>query len=187
MPQIIRKSNFIPMPWKNGQGLTTQITIFPKDSKLENNDFLYRFSSAPIDKDGEFSLFPGKRRLLTPIKGAGFSINSRVFEKFEIADFAGEEKVKCSLLKGPVVDFGVIFDAQKVKAQARILELKANMTFSIETSSEYFVTVLDGALQVDEQNSISELETLHFQNESQCVLMPIKKATLFYLKLEFQS
>lgn len=183
MPVVIKKTEFKSMKWKNGQGVTTQIAIFPETASIEKNDFTYRLSSAPIEKDGMFSEFPKKRRLLVPIKGAGFELNENVYEKFEIADFSGEQKTMCSLLKGPVVDFGVIFDESKVKTQARVLNLKAEMQFTLDTNAEYFLTVLSGELK-NEGQLLSELETLHYQNENICHLMPVKNCILFYLRLE---
>lgn len=167
------------MPWKNGKGVTTEIFIDPPTATIAKNDFNFRLSSAPIDQDSVFSLFAGKQRLLTTIKGAGFSLNSDEYEKFEIANFSGDEKTECKLLKGSVLDFGVIHDAKKVKLQAKILHLKMNFNFSLEPTNDYFITVLDGEITHNDQ-SLKELETLHYQQESSCSLNVVKSAVLFY-------
>lgn len=171
------------MPWKNGKGTTTQICIEPTTASIEKNDFLYRLSSAPVDKDGDFSVFPGKNRMLTPIKGAGFSLNGDVYEKFEVAQFSGDEKTHCELLKGALVDFGVIYDPKKVKAQARILNLKTDLSFSLNPQQEYFFIILEGTLKYDDK-IISELETLHYKNETNCQLQVVKNVVLFFLSLD---
>lgn len=182
MIQAVLQSDFIKMPWKNGRGVTNEISIFPAGAKIEKNDFLYRLSSAPIEQDSDFSLFPGKQRLLTPVKGAGFKLNSKVYEKFEVADFSGGEKTHCSLLKGPVLDFGVLFDPVKVKAKARILHLKSQFSFALDPEQIYFFTVLEGELEHEGQK-LKELESLHYQGEASCQLIPVKSAVLFYLGL----
>ena len=183
MIQKISQADFKKMPWKNGKGTTTQIAIFPPTSSMEKNDFSYRISSAPILVDSDFSVFPGKERLLTPIKGAGFVLNGDEYEKFEVAHFSGEAKSKVQLLKGPVEDFGIIYDPLIVKVQSRILHLKTPFQFSLDESAEYYITILSGALDF-EQGSFVELETLHFKNEKECHLNILKSAILFYLKIE---
>lgn len=186
MIESMLTSNFTKMPWKNGRGVTTEICIYPPEAKLEKNNFLYRLSSAPVEQDGDFSLFSGKRRILTPIKGAGFKLNSQVYEKFEVAQFSGDEKIYCSLLKGPILDFGVVYDPAKVKAQVRILHLKTDFQFSLDPVCDYFFTVLEGKLNHN-GGLLGELETLHFQKEQSCHLQVEKGAVLFYLTLNIQS
>ena len=182
MIKTIVKSDFIQMPWKNGRGLTTEICIQPPGANLEKNDFLFRLSSAPIEQEGDFSLFPGKRRILTPIKGTGFKLNSEVYEKFEVAQFSGDDRTHCSLLKGPVLDFGVIYDPEKVKTQVRILHLKSDMSFSLDPKNDYFFTVLEGELSHN-GNQLNGLETLYFCQEPCCRLEVKKSVVLFYLTL----
>ena len=171
------------MPWKNGRGITNEICIFPAGAKLEKNDFLYRLSSAPIEQDSDFSFFPGMSRLLIPIKGAGFKLNSKVYEKFEVASFSGGEKIRCSLLKGPVLDFGVMFDSAKIKIQARVLHLKSTMSFALDPYKTYFFTVLEGAI-VHEGQSLKELESLRYKEETSCRLEPVNNGILFYMTIE---
>lgn len=168
------------MPWKNGQGVTNEIFIEPAGASLAMNDFSIRLSSAPIEQDTSFSLFADKQRLLTTIKGAGFRLNSQDYEKFEIAQFSAGERTECKLIKGPVLDFGVIYDAKKVKLQAKILNLKTDFKFSFDADKEYFITVLEGEL-LHEGQQLTELETLHYQQESNCHLQVVKSAVLFYL------
>jgi environmental stress-induced protein Ves len=178
MIHVFLKSGFKKMLWKNGQGVTSQIYIYPESASLDKNDFLFRLSSAKIERDGPFSAFAGKQRLLTPVKGAGFELNSKVYEKFEIARFSGDEKINCSLLKGPVLDFGIIFDP-KLKVQSRILILKSDFTFSLEPQTDYFFTVLDGEITHDGK-PLSDLDTLYYHQESFCRLHVAKNAVLYY-------
>jgi environmental stress-induced protein Ves len=180
MIQPILKSNFVQMPWKNGKGITTEIFIYPPTATIAKNNFFYRLSSAPINQNTTFSLFSGKQRLLTNLKGAGFRLNSDEYEKFEVAHFSGDEIIECKLLKGPVLDFGVIYDPQKVKVQAKILNLKMDFNFSLELQNDYFITVLNGEIMHGEQ-SLKELETLHFQKETNCSLRVLKSAVVIYI------
>ena len=173
------------MPWKNGGGFTTQICIHPPTATLAKNDFLYRLSSAPIEKDGKFSVFTGKKRILVPIKGAGFQLNSEVYEKFEIAQFSGDSETQCSLLKGPVVDFGIIYDS-RVQASAKVLHLKSDFSFTLEEGYEHFFIILDGQMSHAEV-ALNELEGLHYTEEKSCHLVVPKKVVLFYASLRFKT
>lgn len=168
------------MSWKNGKGVTNEIFIHPAKSTVNKNDFFYRLSSAPINQDTTFSLFSGKQRLLTTVKGAGFKLNSDEYEKFEMAHFSGDEKTECALLKGPVIDFGVIYDPQKVKVHAKILHLKMDFKFSLEQENDYFITVLDGEI-THEGQQLKDLETLHYQQETNCSLCVVKSAVVIYI------
>lgn len=183
MIETILKNSFIKMPWKNGKGTTTEIHISPPKASLQKEDFLYRLSSAPIYEDGEFSIFKNKQRILIPIKGTGFKLNSQVYEKFEIAQFTGNDKVFCSLLKDAVVDFGIIYDPDKIKIQARILNLKTNITFELDTTADYFVSVLQGTLMHGEQ-TLEPLETLHYFDENLCQLKVKNTAILLFIKID---
>lgn len=186
MEKIFLKEHFKKMPWKNGNENTLQICIYPESSRFEDNQFLYRFSSAPIPKSCEFSSFPGMMRLLVAIKGAGFRLNSRVYEKFEVAHFSGDERTTCELLKDEVQDFGIIYNSEKVKLQPRVLQLKSDLSFSIDPLSQYFVTVLSGNLIFGDKN-LQELETLHLNSESTCDLKVNRASVLFFLKMELKG
>lgn len=182
MIEKILKKQFISMPWKNGRGTTTQIHLFPAEATLEKNNFLLRISSAPVQADGAFSTFPGKSRILVPIQGAGFKLNSQVYEKFDVAHFSGDEPTHCSLLQGPVVDFGVIYDPTKLQVSAKILNLKSAFAFAIDRTSDYFVTVLSGNLLYD-GCSMQMLETLYYHDEEQCQLAVEKNTVLMFVKV----
>ena len=183
MIRAIQEKDFLKMPWKNGRGFTQQIFITPPTASVAANDFDYRISSATVDKDGEFSLFPGKKRILVAVKGHGFQLNDDVYEKFEVAQFTGDEKIFCALLGGPVVDLGLIYDESKVKVNSRVLDLRSPLSFEIEPSTEHFFIIMNGSLNF-EGVSLKELETLYFKNEKLCNLQTVKRATLLYLSLD---
>ena len=177
-------SQFKKMPWKNGQGTTTQILIHPENSVFEKNNFIYRLSSASVNSDGYFSNFSGMTRVLVPIKGAGFSLNGHIYEKFEVAHFSGEVETHCQLLKGPVADLGLIYDATKVKVHPRIIHVKSDLKFNLDANSFYFITVLQESVVVGDQ-VLKELETVQFQNEETCHLQVKKGAIALLVKMDF--
>lgn len=184
MIEIISQKNLQAMPWKNGKGKTDQISIFPAGSTVQKNNFLYRLSSAPVIESGEFSLFPGMHRILVPIQGAGFALDSDVYEKFEIAQFSGDTKIFCTLLKDSVVDLGLIYDPNKIKAHPRVLHLKSDFMISIESASHYLVSVLSGDIQI-ENKFLKMPETALFENETKMHLQIKKSAVVLFIKIDF--
>ncbi len=64
-PQILRQSEYLTQPWKNGGGTTFEIARSP-DSAGEWN---WRVSMALVEKDGPFSFFPGVDRTILLVEG----------------------------------------------------------------------------------------------------------------------
>lgn len=119
------KSDFKVMPWKNGQGVTTE--IFRLDDKNCPEEFLLRLSRAEVRSSGPFSQFPSIDRQLLLLKGQGFTLTSPTFKKtmnraFEIFSFQGEESIQCELLEGPCVDFNVMVKRNWKKASTRVFQ-----------------------------------------------------------------
>lgn len=100
------------MPWKNGLGVTFEIARVP-----DQENYLWRLSSAVVSSDCEFSVFPGYDRLLVVVSGEGLVLNGRVVGPREVFGFSGDEAMECRLSGGPVVDLGLIFDREKVSAE----------------------------------------------------------------------
>ncbi|MGV1832421.1 HutD family protein [Agrobacterium vitis] len=71
--QILRREDYRRMPWKNGQGMTEEILIFPPDSGL--GDFDYRLSIAHVGANGPFSTFPGVDRSIALLEGDGMVLS----------------------------------------------------------------------------------------------------------------
>lgn len=109
MKRLLKKSNFKVMPWKNGKGITSEITIFPQGTSIPANDFHWRLSCAQVNADGPFSVFPGYDRILTVINGRGLKLNQRQLTLRETYSFPGDQVIESSLIDGPVVDFGIIY------------------------------------------------------------------------------
>lgn len=123
--RIIRKSDHSVMPWKNGQGSTSQIDIVPKGSSFPDGDFLWRLSSAAVEASGPFSLFPSCDRWLVVLSGQGLLLNGKTMGPFTPFQFKGEESIHAELLQKAVVDLGLIYRRDKVQAQMTVVQLAA--------------------------------------------------------------
>ncbi len=114
--QIIRPSEWITQPWRNGGGVTREVfREGPADA------FTLRISIADIERAGPFSRFAGVDRWITLLSGPGFAL--RRGEVVRVVDtplvpfrFSGDDDVDCGLVEGPVRDLNVMAarDALKV-------------------------------------------------------------------------
>jgi environmental stress-induced protein Ves len=142
---IIRKSSFTAVPWKNGGGTTHEAIRVPAGGE----SFLWRVSVAYIDTSGPFSDFAGYRRNMVLLRGRGLRLKfdngeHRVLRSIgDTAAFEGAAGTYCDLLDGPCVDLNFMV-SKSVQADARVVHLGENLTlqaspdtaliFSIEAS-----------------------------------------------------
>jgi uncharacterized protein len=108
--RIIRKSSFTPKPWKNGGGVTHEVTRVPADG----DTFAWRVSVAHIDASGPFSDFSGYDRKMVLLKGEGVELEfadggrRSLRRPGDLAEFDGALPVHCTLLGGPCVDLNLM-------------------------------------------------------------------------------
>lgn len=111
--RLLGHDDYRVMPWKNGQGSTTELAIHPVGAGLESFD--WRVSLADVTADGDFSLFPGYDRSLMVAMGSGMELSfegvsapQRLAHPGAVAAFSGDWRTRARLLDGPVRDFNVM-------------------------------------------------------------------------------
>ena len=110
--QIFRYADRRPMPWKNGQGTTTEIAAAPAGAGLE--DFDWRLSIARMEADAPFSAFPGIVRTLAVIEGAGLTLAVAGEAPMTLDQasaphrFAADQPTEGRLLDGPVSNLNIM-------------------------------------------------------------------------------
>lgn len=138
---LIRKGDFKVTPWKNGQGTTAEIDMDPAGSDFTQGKFNWRLSSARIESENEFSVFPGYDRLLTVLSGEGLLLNNEELGPFETVEFQGEDPVQCVLLGNPVEDLGVIFKRGFFSASMQLIHVKARMDLKLTQGTHFFLAI----------------------------------------------
>ncbi len=99
-------------PWKNGGGSTRELACHPAQAGF--NDFDWRISIAQVNRDGDFSLFPGVDRHIMLIDGESMPLinketgNIHVLQPFEPLSFAGESPIANTLPHGSTRDFNLM-------------------------------------------------------------------------------
>ena len=129
MITILRATDRIAVPWKNGGGITREVAIWPPGSNFENFD--WRVSIAEVREAGPFSRFENIDRTLMILQGRlALTFADKNLELGrDCASFAfpGEEACFGVPIEGTVLDLNVMTRRGRVIARATTL---ANETHS---------------------------------------------------------
>lgn len=189
----LKSSDYKKMPWKNGRGITTELAIFPPGSSLQANDFTWRLSSADINEDGPFSLFPGCQRYLAVLEGTGVDLSSAArttqLDTGSLINFSAEEQFFCRLKVGPVKDLNLIYKRDLVDVAGQVLHQPTKQMPL--TSGTHIFFAASGAVELSSQTTgtvkIGNFETLLItlsENEAATVtITPESNAQCFYFHL----
>jgi environmental stress-induced protein Ves len=155
MLKIISPKEFKTIPWKNGQGETTELAI-NDNGTLEQFD--WRLSIASVIKEGAFSNFNGYYRNLVLIEGEGICLKhdddkiDNLKKRLDIARFSGGCKTYGSLTNGAIKDFNIITNIKKIspivhcylEAQQVVINLSVNsICFAYSLSDEIVVETFE--------------------------------------------
>jgi environmental stress-induced protein Ves len=137
------------MPWRNGGGTTTEITIAPEGAAVSGERFVHRVSIADVEVDGPFSRFQGYDRHIMLLEGAGMTLEcgahgSIELRPFEPRSFSGDWEVNGRLVGGPVRDFNVIVDRVRAAATVAVRLLSAPETMVVTSGETCIVHVISG-------------------------------------------
>ena len=116
---IVRAADVRPEPWANGGGTTRELA--------RADDGCWRISLADIDRDGPFSTFAGRHRLLTVVDGPVLALDvdgeAQVVEPHRPFAFSGDATVVASVPEGSVRALNVVVDPAAVQPFVTVLEL----------------------------------------------------------------
>lgn len=125
MLTVHRWTSAVPMPWKNGGGVTRELARCP-----QGDEFDWRLSVAEVATDGPFSQFPGIDRLLVLLSGGGMDLTvvetgevERLRQPLHTHRFAGEMAIDATLVDGPTTDLNLMWRRDRFDASVRHLPL----------------------------------------------------------------
>jgi environmental stress-induced protein Ves len=143
MPLTFRAApDYRVMPWRNGLGTTVEMA---REDGAGAAGFLWRLSRADVTQSGAFSNFPGIDRTLLLLSGAGFTLafdggETALTQPYQIARFAGDAPVDCTLHDGPCQDLNIMVDRARARAEVAL----CNTALSAEASSRTLLLALQG-------------------------------------------
>ena len=110
--RVVRSDEVTPQAWANGGGTTRELAVA--------DDGAWRISLADVDRDGPFSTFPGRQRLLTLVEGPVLDLevdgDAHVVEPQRPFAFSGDATAVASVPEGPVRVLNVVVDPTLVHA-----------------------------------------------------------------------
>lgn len=168
-----------PRPWLNGGGITREIA---KDTTSARPR--WRLSVAEISTPGPFSGYPGYRRFLTLLTGAGVrlrvdGVTYEIVERFEVFPFDGAAETVCTLIDGPVTVFNVFLTQDSRSPSVEIHRLQEIFPFS--GAGPTAVVCLDGTVSIAGAN-LSTLDAA-ILDESRFLLTPRPAAVVARIRL----
>lgn len=140
------------MPWRNGGGTTTEITIAPEERSTAGARFLYRVSIANVATDGPFSRFDGYDRHIMLLSGAGMTLDCGEHGTIELGPidephtFSGDWEVRGALRDGAVRDFNVIVDRAAASSSLQVRTLVAAEVVACAPGTVCILHVIEGEL-----------------------------------------
>jgi hypothetical protein len=149
---LLRAQDRRPAPWKNGQGLTTEIAIDPPGADLQRFD--WRVSLAEVTASGPFSRFPGVDRWLAVLDGAmSLSVEGRgdthLSAESDPIQFPGDVAALAVVIHGPVRDLNIMSARGRIGVRAERLRLAPGTT-PLTAAQASLIVCLDGALWVSD-------------------------------------
>lgn len=107
-------------------GTTTQICIFPQDSKYTDRQFLWRISSAAVElAESDFTPLPDYERLISTLRGTivlSHDGNAPVcLQPYQVHRFSGGAKTHCV---GTCTDFNLMLRRGRADGLMQAIELK---------------------------------------------------------------
>ncbi|QDM15643.1 HutD/Ves family protein [Tardiphaga sp. vice278] len=158
--RLLRASDRLAMPWKNGGGSTTKIAIGPAGASLESFD--WRISMAEVATDGPFSMFDGIDRTLAVIQGSGMEL--KIGEQAAVVlgcesaplSFPGDTPTTARLLAGEITDLNVM--TRRGRFGHRVIRITHPMDCRFDGDDVAIVLSLDGTTGVTVSNEQTTLQ-----------------------------
>jgi hypothetical protein len=164
-----RPQDYRVMPWKNGGGTTTELTIEPVGASLESG-FLWRLSMAEVGVSGPFSRFEDCDRTLLLLEGRGMRLDFDqqpsvlVDHLLEPVTFPGDWLAAGTLLEGPCRDFNVITQRTRCRHRLEVLPLDARPSSLLQAWTRYLFCAA-GKVRIDHYE-LSAMELLRVETGS---------------------
>jgi len=158
--QIIRRSSLVPVPWKNGGGITHEMIRMP----ATGDPFLWRVSIAQIDVSGPFSNFTGYSRKMVLLRGGGLRLrfaagpDRHLHEIGDMTAFDGAVATECELVDGPCTDLNLMVSASMTGARAWVERLLEPRPLRPSFRGTVLALAINGIAHVDLDGEAARLQ-----------------------------
>ena len=159
---VLRESDYVAVPWKNGGGVTREIHREPPGPE----PFAWRLSLATVDSRGPFSRFDGYERTLVFVRGAGMVLSftghgeSQLTSAGQMVTFDGAWDTLGSPLDGPCTDLNLMIAKAALEVQARSITLEGAEVISTPGYAETIICCVEGAVEINSAGGTAELRAV---------------------------
>lgn len=135
--KLIPASSLVPVPWKNGGGVTRQVAIYPEGASLDS--FAWRISAALVEQAGPFSIFKGIDRFIAVTHGVSMTLvdaadqSRRTLLRGQVFAFSGETAFNSELSAGPVQDFNLMVQRGQGRGQLEVRQAAQSLVLHEES------------------------------------------------------
>ena len=160
MLRLIRQSEMLEGPWRNGMGVSWEIASHKEPGAA---DFSWRFAKARIDRDVPFSIYPGIDRVFMQISGSGLDLEFEGGQVLAVHEsnvphaFACDIPLTCKLRDGPCFDLNLFTARGVYEAQASVLKLSGMETLDLANIEAAFFA-LEGSAVLSGQGGAIQLQ-----------------------------
>ncbi len=161
MLRLIRQSEMLEGPWRNGMGVSWEIASHKEQGASE---FSWRFAKARIDRDVPFSIYSGIDRVFMQISGNGLDLEFEGGQVLAVHEsnvphaFACDIPLTCKLRDGPCFDLNLFTARGVYEAQASVLKLSGMETLDLAGVEAVFFA-LEGSVVLSGQGGAIQLQT----------------------------
>ena len=162
-PRLLPAAGHPAMAWKNGGGITHQVSIAPDGATLD--DFDWRVSFADVASDGPFSRFPGIARSLAILTGGGIDLalpdgTIRLAAGGPPTHFPGGVPAAAKLVAGAVRDLNVMSRRRRFAHRLTVLAPGAHDLPPVAADAEFLLSA--GAWRLDGTGEFAAFDALRF-------------------------
>ncbi|MGJ8546831.1 MAG: HutD/Ves family protein [Sulfitobacter sp.] len=152
--QIVKHSELIKTPWKNGGGITRPIA-----KGLLADHPVWTLSRADVAQDGPFSDFSGYTRILTVVSGGAMALRgdgaALTAQLWEPLRFDGALRLTSTLLGGPLTDLNLMFDPAQCSGDVQVIRGAGTRRLASPAQGLRALHVLSGRPQIGTEHLTS--------------------------------
>ena len=158
--KLIRASDCLTTPWKDGGGSTTEIAVEPSGASLDAFD--WRISMASVAADGPFSEFPDIDRTLAVVKGNGLTLTignnapARLERESDPISFPGDIATSAQLIAGEIIDLNVM--TRRRRFSHRLQRIRTSMSCALGGSETAVVLSFNGSVTLTSEQDAVRLD-----------------------------
>ena len=174
--KVLRASDRVATPWKNGGGVTYQVASEPAGASL--SDFDWRVSIAQITSSGPFSVFPDVDRILIILGGRlALSVDGQVgalaTPRTAAQTFAGDVAAWAMPIGEPVEDLNLMY--RRGRFQGEIKQLRAGRRHKLETGDDLILAIVIGGFECNFAKrtiNLAHLDAIRLEARASAELTP---------------